>query len=168
VAATSAGVKVLAPPPAPTPMPTPPPTPKPGKPTTSQASFSNITAASPTLSFTVTAGDHAEPIKSITVEPPRGISFTHKTARLTRGISIKTPSGRRLKFTAKVSHGMLTITLAATASIVQVRIAKSAIAVTKTLARKAKHKQVKKLSFGLRVTDSAKTTTKLTLKNVKV
>ena len=63
---------------------------------------------------------------------------------------------------------MLTITLAATASTVQVRIAKSAIAVTKTLAREAKRQRVKKLSFRLRVTDSAKTTTKLTLKNVKV
>jgi streptogramin lyase len=170
VAATSAGVKVLAPPPAPTPTPTPTPTPKPkpGKPTSSRASFSNVTTASPTLSFTVTAGDNAEPIKSIAVEPPRGISFTRRTARLARAISIKTPSGRQLKFNAKVSHGMLTITLAATARTVQVRIAKSAIAVSKTLVRKAKHKQVKKLSFGLRVTDSAKTTTKLKLKNVKV
>jgi len=63
---------------------------------------------------------------------------------------------------------MLTITLAATASIAEVRIAKSAIAVTQTLAREAKHKRVRKLSFGLKVTDSAKTTTKLTLKNIKV
>ena len=172
VTATSAGVTVVAPAPSPTPTPTPAPTPtpkpKPGKPTTAQASFSNITAASPTLSFTVTAGDHAEPIKSITVDPPRGISFTHNTAHLARGISIQTPSGRRLKFNAKVSHGMLTLTLAATASTVHVKIAKSAIAVTKTLARKAKHNQVKKLSFGLRITDSAKTITKLTLKNVKI
>ena len=63
---------------------------------------------------------------------------------------------------------MLTLTLEATASTVHVKIAKSAIAVTKTLARKAKHDQVKKLSFGLRITDSAKTITKLTLKNVKI
>ncbi len=174
VTATSAGVKVLVPAPSPIPTPTPTPTPtstpipNPDKPTASQASFSNITAASPTLSFTVTAGDNAKPIKSITVEPPRGISFTHNTARLATGISIRTPSGRRPKFNAKVSHGMLTITLAATVSTVRVRIAKSAIAVTKALAREAKHKQLKRLSFGLRVTDSAKTTTKLTLKNVKV
>ena len=116
----------------------------------------------------MSAGGNAEPIKSITVEPPRGISFTHNTARLARGISVKSPSGRRLKFRARASRGMLTITLAATASTAEVRIAKSAIAVTKTLAREAKHKRVKKLSFGLKVTDSAKTTTKLTLKNVKV
>ena len=63
---------------------------------------------------------------------------------------------------------MLTITLAATASTVQVRIAKSAITVTRSLARKARHKQLKKLSFGLKITDSANITTKLTLKNVKV
>ena len=63
---------------------------------------------------------------------------------------------------------MLTITLAAAASTVQVKIAKSAITFTKALAHKAQHKQVKKLSFGLKVTDSGKTTTKLTLKNVKV
>jgi len=176
VTATSAGVKVLAPAPPATPTPTsaptpttaPTPTPKPGKPTTSQASFSNITAASPTLSFTVTAGDNAEPIKSITVAPPRGISFTHNTARLATGISIKTPSGKRLKFNAKISHGKLTITLATASSTAEVRIAKSAIRVTKTLAREAKHKQVRKVSFGLKVTDSTKTTTKLTLKNVNV
>ena len=98
-------------------------------PTASHVSFSNI-AASPRLSFTLAAGDNAAPIKSIAVEPPRGIAFSHRTMK------IITP----------------------------------AIAVTKALARKAKHNHVNKLRFVVKVNDSAKTTSKLTLEvtNVEV
>jgi streptogramin lyase len=165
VLATSAGVPVLAP--TPTPSPTPTPKPKPGRPTASHVSVSNIATASPRLSFTVTAGDNADPIKSIAVESPHGIGFTQQTNNPASGISVSTPAGEQLKYHPKISHRQLTITLANNANSVRVKIIKPAITVTKTLARQAKHNQVKKLRFVVKVTDTAKITTKLTLRNVK-
>ena len=164
VIATSAGLPVSAP--IPTPTPAPKPKPMPGRPTTSHVSFSNL-ATRPRLSFTLTAGDHAAPIKSITVEPSRGIRFTRHMKKLASGIGVSTPAGEQLKFHPNVSHGQLTITLSHNANSVRVKIIKPAITATKALARKAKHNPVKKPRFVVKVTDTAKTTTKLTLKNAK-
>ena len=162
VSATSAGVEVLAP--------APPPPPKPRKPTTSDASLSGIAGASPTVGFTLTAGSNANPVKSIVVDLPSGISFSRNAESVAKGIALSGPGVKRLKFKTYVSHGMLTITLASTVTKVQVTIASPAIAVSKSLASKVKHRQVKTLSFIVKVTDSAKTTTtlRLTLTNLKV
>ena len=171
VSATSAGVEVLAPAPPPPPKPgkpAPPPPPKPGKPTTSDASLSGIAGASPTVSFTLTAGSNANPVKSIVVDLPSGISFSRKAESLAQGIVLSGPGAKRLNSKTNISHGILTIMLASTVTKVQVTIASPAIAVSKSLASKVKHRQVKTLSFVVKVTDSAKTTTTLTLANLKV
>lgn len=165
VTASSAGVPVLTP--TPTPAPTQKPKPKPARPTTSHFSFSDIAAGRPRLRFTLTAGDNADPIKSIAVEAPHGIGFTQQTNNAGSGISVSTPAGKQLKYQPKISHQQLTITLAHSANSVRVKIIKPAITASETLVRKAKHNQVKKLRFVVKVTDTAKTTTKLTLKNVK-
>ena len=144
VIATSAGLPVSAP--VPTPTPAPKPKPMPGRPTTSHVSFSNL-ATRPRLSFTLTAGDHAAPIKSITVEPSRGIRFTRHMKKLASGVVVSTPAGEQLKFHPNVSHGQLTITLSHNANSVRVKIIKPAITATKALARKAKHNPVKKPRF---------------------
>ncbi len=158
--ASSAGVEVLAP------TTISPPAQKAGKPTASHVSLLRITMANPQISFTLTAGAH--PIKSIVVDLPRGISFTHKLRRLEKGITLNRPHAKRLKFTTKLSHRDLTITLASTATAVRVRIASPAITVSKRLARNIRHTRVKKLGLLVKVTDSADTTTKLRLENLKV
>ena len=160
--ATSAGVEVLAP------MLIGPAAQKPGKPTASDVLLLRIATANPQIAFTLTAGAHAHPIKSIVVELPRGISFTHKLKRLDGGIIVNRPHAKRLKFTAKISDRELTTTLASTATALRVRIASPAITVSRRLVHNIRHARVKKLSFLVKVTDSANTTTKLTLENVKV
>jgi len=186
VSATSSGVTVLAPstiqPTVPTPIPptvptnpaaptsTEPPGPavKSGKPTASHVSLSRFAGASPQISFTLTPGPRAHPIKLIVVKLPRGISFAPQAMSLAKGIGLQGPGAKRLKFKTRISHGVLTITLASPATIVQVRIASPAITVSKTLASNVTHQQVTSLSFAVTVTDSDKATTKLTLTRLKV
>ena len=165
ITASSAGMTVLAPTPIPTSTPTPTsaPTraPRPGMPTASHISLSGIAAGNPKLSFTLTAGHNAKPIKSIAVKPLGGISFTGKTTHLANGISITTPAGKQLKFTARIRRDTLTITLAGTATSVQVKIARPAITLTKSLASKTHNKRTHELDFVVKVTNSANTTTRL-------
>ena len=158
--ATSAGVKVLAP------TTVAPPGQKPGKPTASHVSLLRIATANPQISFTLIAGAH--PIKSIVVDLPPGISFTHKLKRLAQGIALNRLHAKRLKFTTSLSHRDLTIRLASTATAIRVGIASPAITVSRRLVRNIRHTRVKKLSFLVKVTDSADTTTKLALENLKV
>jgi hypothetical protein len=123
--------------------------------------LSGIAAGNPTLSFTLTAGHNAAPIKSIAIKPPRGITFTDTTKHLANGIRIKTLAGKQLKFTARLRRGMLTITLAGAATGVQVKVARPAIAVMKSRATKTRHKHAHRLNFVVKVTNSARATTKL-------
>ena len=139
-----------------------------GKPSESHASLSGLAKRKAKLSFTVKAGSNAAPIKTISVSLPRGLTFARQTKKLTNGITLKDANGKRLKFTAKRSHGTLQIKLKSPASTIRVTIRGPAITVTAKLANAVKHKKTKKLTVVLKVTDASNTTTRLSLNKLKV
>jgi DNA-binding beta-propeller fold protein YncE len=140
------------------------------RPTASHESITGVAKRKPKLAFTVAAGKNAPALKTIAVSLPGGLSFSSKKKSLAHDITLKGANGKRLKFTAKLSHGVLTITLGAAAAKAQVTIASPELSASKSLAKKVKkskagkrHKPVK-LSFKLAATDAHHTTTRLTLK----
>ena len=136
---------------------------KPGKPTASHAGLSGVVRRNAKLSFTLASGKNAAALKTITLALSKGLGFSTSRKNLVNGIAVKT-GGKRLKFTAKVSHGKLTITLKTPASRVQVTIASPAITVSKTLAGNAKHHKIRTLQVLMTATDTSHTTTRITLK----
>lgn len=104
------------------------------------------------LSFTLTAGNRAAAIKALSVALPEGMAFSSSRKHLAKGIVVKT-SGRRLKLTAKVSDGKLTIKLNTPAKDLQVTVVRPAITTTTTLARKVKTRHVKTLQIRVTATD---------------
>ena len=140
------------------------------RPTASHESITGVAKRKPKLAFTVAAGKNAPALKTIAVSLPGGLSFSSKKKSLAHDITLKGANGKRLKFTAKLSHGVLTFTLGAAAAKAQVTIASPELSASKSLAKKVKkskagkrHKPVK-LSFKLAATDAHHTTTRLTLK----
>ena len=78
------------------------------KATLSHGALSGVATGKPKLAFTVAAGAHA--IKSLTVYPPGGVSFSHSARKLARGLSVRT-GNRTLKYSARVISRNLRITL---------------------------------------------------------
>jgi hypothetical protein len=141
-----------------------PPTPPNAKATSSHTSLSGIGRRKAKLAFTLTVGRNAPAIKAIAIGLPAGLGFSASKKNLAKGINVKGAGARRLKFTRKVSHGKLTITLKTAASNARVTISNPAISVSRTLAGNVKHHKVKALHVTVAATDSGHRTTRLTLK----
>ena len=136
-----------------------------GHPTPSRTSFRGIAKKNePTLSFTLAAGPDAPGIETVVVGLPGGVRFSSSARDLGKRIIVKGPGGRRLRFTAKVSHGVLTITLASPAAKLQVTIEAPAIGVSQTLATWVADRHVRILHVVVKATDSGGYTTRLVLK----
>ncbi len=135
-----------------------------GLPTPSRTSLRGIAKNVPTLSFALTAGTDAPRIETIAVGLPGGLRFSSNARVLGKRIIVKGPGGRRPRFTAKVSHGALTISLASPVAKIQVRIEAPALAATRTLAARVARGHVKTLDVVLKATDSGRHTTRLALK----
>lgn len=131
---------------------------------TSHYSLSGVGKGRPRLSFTVAAASGSPLIETIVIGLPKGLSFSTKAKSLVKGIGCKESGRTRLKFAAKVVHGSLTITLKRSASKVQITISSVVLAVTKRLARKIEHKDVRALSVVVRAINSSHVTTRLGLK----
>jgi hypothetical protein len=150
---------------------TPTPTPTgPAKPTVSGASLAGVVKRVVRLAFTVKEGKGAKPIKRIALSLPRGLSFSHQKANLTKGIVVRGARSRKVKFTTGVSHGVLTITLSSAAAKAEVSLDSPAITVSSALARDVKKelkknkKKVAALNFKLRLTDSSRSATTTVLR----
>jgi hypothetical protein len=136
----------------------------PKKPTFSHTSLTGVAKGKPKLSFTLTAGVNAGALKTIVVGLPKGFSFAKAKRALAKGLGVKGVRGKRLKFTDKLSHGALTITLKTAAPKVQITIGSPSISVTGTVAGKVKKHKLKSVSVTLKTTDSLRKTVRLTLK----
>ncbi len=75
--------------------------------------------AQPKLAFTVTAGRGAPPLLAVRVTAPRGVRFL---SRHGVGATDGAKQPRRVRFDARVSHGVLTITLRKPAASVRVTV----------------------------------------------
>jgi hypothetical protein len=128
-----------------------------GRPSVFNASLKGLAKHKAKLKFTVAAGSNAPALSAIQIRLPSGLSFNHNSKKLKKGLKIK----GHPKFTASLSGGKLKISLGSPSTLVQVSIDGKAIKVKSRLARRVKHKQVKKLTVKFTVTDSSGITTKL-------
>jgi hypothetical protein len=145
--------------------PTTPGTPRPASraPTVSAASLRGLVKRAAIIRFTANEGTGAAPIKRIALTLPRGLALSS-----TKGVTVRNARGRTVRFSAAARRGVLTVTLSAATAHAGISIGPRAIAVSASLAKRARtelrRKQVAALRFGVRVTDSAKLTTGLALK----
>jgi hypothetical protein len=102
------------------------------------------------------AGRYAQPLKSIAVTLPHGLSFSSAKAIVVRG-----SSNRRVKFAARLSHGVLTITLRTAGAKAQVSVSSRGLKVSRVLAGKVKHHRAGKLTIRFKVTDKKRAVSKL-------
>ena len=80
-----------------------------GKPVFSKEALTGVSSRKAKLGFTLSAGHHAPALRSIAITPPTGISFSARRANLTNGLTLTGSQGKRLKFSASVRHGTLSI-----------------------------------------------------------
>ena len=107
---------------------------------------------------------HASALKTLTLGLSSGLRFSTSSETLAKRLAVKSLSGRRLKFAAKLSHGKLTIMLGTAASGIEVAVAPPAIAVSKTLVSKVKHHQIKTLQVSVTASGANGASTRLVLK----
>ena len=131
-----------------------------GAPTLSHLSLSSVGAARPRLSFTLTAGRDALSIKSINVGLPRGLHFT--TSRST--VTVTGGKGKHLKFTARLVHGALVLTLRTATPQAHVTISSPRLAASDSLTAALARHQTTRVTVTIRVTDAGKLTTRLSQK----
>ncbi len=137
----------------------------PGKPYVSSPSLAGIATRKPRLSFTVAARNLEPRVSKIAIALPRGLSFASKFRVLARGIVVKGPGGKRLRSTAKLSHGVLAITFqTATLPPLEITISKRAISVSRSLAAKAQHRRLRTLTILVETTDSAGSQTRVAVR----
>jgi DNA-binding beta-propeller fold protein YncE len=125
--------------------------------TVSGVSLSGVAKRRPRLAFTAKAAAGGAPIKRITVGLPSGLSFA--ASKRTLAHNIKVGHGA---FTATLSHGRLTITLAKPAGTASITIAAPALKASAGLAAKVKHHKAGRLKLTFSLTDTASHTTTLT------
>ncbi|MDQ6807683.1 MAG: putative Ig domain-containing protein [Actinomycetota bacterium] len=125
----------------------------------SHGSLSGMRRGKPKLSFTMAAATGAPSIKTIVIGLPKGLAFAGKTKKLSQGIGVKDPGGKRVKFTAQVSHGELTIKLVTAESSVGVTISHTELSESKGLENRVKHGHVRSLSILVQASNAGNTTT---------
>ena len=131
-----------------------------GAPALSHLALSSVGAARPKLSFTLTTGRDAPSIKTINVGLPRGLHFT--TSRST--VTVTGGKGKHLKFTTRLVHGALVLTLRTAAPQVHVAISSPLLAASGSLTAALARHQSTRVTMTIRVTDAGKLTTRLSEK----
>ena len=131
-----------------------------GAPTLSHLSLTSVGAARPRLSFTLTAGRDAPSIKSVNVGLPPGLHFTSSRSSVT----VTGRKGKHLKFTVRLVHGALVLTLRTAAPQVHVMISSPRLAASGSLTAAIARHQAGRVSLTTRVTDADKLTTRLSQK----
>jgi subtilase family serine protease len=134
----------------------------PQKPTTKSVALTGLGKGKPKLTFSVAAGSFAPALKSVAVKLPGGLSFAKKAKSLSKGVTAKSGS-RKLKFSLKLSRGVLTITFKAATTKASLTLAGPAIVVSRGEVTKARKHKIKKLTISLKTTDASHKTTSVPL-----
>jgi hypothetical protein len=136
----------------------------PQPPTISAASLGNVAKGKARLSFRLAAGSFSPPIQSFSISLPGGVRFAKKTKTLGKEILLEGATGRRAKYSLKLSHGVLTVTLKSTLTALFFSIVPPGTSVAGSLAMRVKHHKVKTLNVVVKVVNSSRATTRLVLK----
>jgi kumamolisin len=140
----------------------------PTAPRVSSTKLSGLGKRKPKLTLSVIAGQFAPALKSVSIKLPGGLGFAKKAKTLAKGISVKS-GGRKVKFSAKASHGVLTISLKTAVTSASVTLSSPAITITAGEASKVHRHKVKKLKVTVKATDASNHSTgfAITLKKLK-
>ena len=131
-----------------------------GLPTAARTAVSGLASRRAKISFILSAGAYEPALASLQVGLPAGLSF----GSLARGLAVNGPGRARLTFSAHVSHGVLTLILAAPSSGAQVTISSPALRVSTGLARRARRHRAGTMRVALTATDAGQQTTALIIK----
>jgi hypothetical protein len=130
----------------------------------SRGSLSGVGKGKAKLTFSVTARSGSAPIATVEIGLPKGLGFSSRATRLAQGIVLRDQSGRRVSFTATVSHGGLTIELRSPRPSVAVTVSRVELSVSRSLRRRVAHRRVRSLVVVLDAIDSGKVATQFGLK----
>jgi subtilase family serine protease len=134
----------------------------PKKPTTKSVSLKGLSTGKPKLTFSVVAGAFAPALKSVAIKLPGGLGFAKRAKSLSKGVTAK--SGRRkLKFSLKLSRGVLTITFKTPVTTASLTLVGPAIVISRGEVAKVRKHKVKKLTISLKTTDASHKTTSVPL-----
>jgi subtilase family serine protease len=122
-----------------------------GAPKVSQTSLSGVGRGRPTLALTVTAGRNAPKLKAISLSLSGGLSFGAPGGRLT----VTGAGRRRLRFTARMVHRRLQVTLASASSRIRVTIRFAAVRATSRLAAEVRSRHRATVTVGVQTLDAA-------------
>ena len=131
-----------------------------GAPAISHVALSRVGSDHPRLSFSAAAGRNAPSIKSLTVALPRSLHFTKSRATVT----VTGRKGKHLKFTARLVHGTLVLTLKTASPQVHVTISSPRLAASSSLTAALARHHTERVTVTVRVTDAGKVTTRLSKK----
>jgi subtilase family serine protease len=125
-------------------------------PAISRASLRGVGRARPTLHLTVRAGHNAPALRTIAIRLPHGLRFARRLGHVT----VTGPHGR-LRFSAHVRHGVLSIKLAHTAPRASVTVSYATITATNHEAAAVRRGRAGRLRIAVTVIDSHKQSTQL-------
>jgi subtilase family serine protease len=130
-----------------------------GRPTAKSVKLSGVGKRTPRLRFTLAAGTYAPALRAVAFTVPHGVSFARKHKSLVNGITVRNRA--KVKFTASVKKGVLTITFSKTQRHATVTITRPTLGVSRNEAAKVRRHEVKKVIFSIRPRDAKRTTTKI-------
>jgi hypothetical protein len=113
------------------------------------------------LSLVLAAGQNAPLLQKFTVSLPKGLKFSGSGKVLSKHLTVRNSQGGKLKFSAKVKAGVLTVTLGSSITSVHLVIAQPAITASRSLAKGVKQHKVKTLTVTVSAIDVHRVTTRL-------
>jgi hypothetical protein len=100
----------------------------------------------------------------VTVSVPRGLSLSGAAHSLDRGLTVIGSHGRRARFTARIRHGALTISLASAASQLSIAVGPAELSASGSTAARAGRGRGMPVTIGLTATDVHGTTSDMRLR----
>lgn len=128
------------------------------------ASLTGLASRTAKLRFDLVAGLQGAAAKTITVTAPNGLTFARGHRALTRSIRVTSETGRRLRLTASVRRGRLTIRLYKAAPSARTVINTYGLTVARSLARAVRRGQVRRVKIPVSESSLADGTTRFVLR----
>jgi subtilase family serine protease len=121
-----------------------------GSPKISGHSLSGVAKRRPTLRLTITAGRAAPGLRTISIRLPSALRLAHRAKQVT----VSGARGARLRFSAAVKNGVLTVRLRHATTLAKVTVRYATLTVTRHEASAARRGRAGKLGITVTVTDA--------------
>jgi hypothetical protein len=136
---------------------------KPGTPTLTGGAFTGVSRKRPVISFTATAGANTGGVTQLTIPLTSGFAYAKRAATLIKGIVVKNGSAK-LPFTARLSKGVLILTLKSPAPGATVTVSYPGLTCSSAEAKKVKLRHVQHIRLTVTVTEANGTSKTLTFR----